>query len=203
MISALVIFLNFVTNNDIVAQYEEAQKGIYHDYDALITSDDLTFKVKDLKYKKDNTEDSIELTYYVIEDKDNKNTYYKLLGTDVKKLVDAGLITLQSELGKKPVIISKSTASNNKLAAKDKINFYTMEGEKKISITNICEDKGLFQADSTFPLVIMDKNLLVKKTGIDKKAVSAMLLNLKDDVDITEFARTIKKDNKGFTVRDN
>ena len=202
LISAMVIFLNFVTNNDIVAQYEEAQKGIYHDYDVLVTSDELFFKFIDLDYEKDKVEDTIELSYYVIEDKDKESTFYKLLGTDVDKLVEGGLITCPATLEKNPVLISKSTADNNKLKVNDKISFSMLEKKKKISVTNLCEDRGLFQAESTFPLIIMDKDMLIKKTGINNNEVSALLINLKDDVDITEFVRSIKDDNKDFSAVD-
>lgn len=202
MISAMVIFLNFAINNDIVAQYEEVQKAIYKNFDILITSNEMFFKPIDLEYEKDQVEDTIELSYYAIEDQNKKNTFYKLMGADVDKLVAGGLVTCPATLDKNSVLISNSTADNNKLKVNDKVSFYNVEGEEKITVTNICEDKGLFQVESTFPQIIMDKELLIKKTGINKNEVSAVLINLKDEIDITEFIRNIEIDNQDFSAVD-
>lgn len=201
MISAMVIFLNFVTNSDIVSQYSAAQKEIYQEYDVLVNYKEPYFEPGALKYSDKDINDAIELTYYVIED-NNENAYYKLMGTDVEALKSTGLISAKDSIDDDSVIISSTAAEVNKIKVGDAIKFYTPAGEKKLTITTIAENKGLLQPDSSFPIIIMNEDILTDKIGTDASKISAVLLDAKDNVDISGLVQQIKADNKDFSATD-
>ena len=202
MVSAMVMFLNFTTNSDVVQQYKQLQRAIYQDYDILVSSKSLYFTADDLTYPKDDINGRIDFSYFVIENSKDKDSYFKLMGVDVKSFRNDKLITLNGELDKDSVIISESTAQRYDIEIDDVLTWDGMDGEHELTVTAIAEDKGILQADSTFPIIIMENEQFRDLTGLEKDQISAVLLDVKDDVDTSELTKQINSDNEDLISTD-
>ena len=202
MISAMVIFLNFTTNNDVVRQYQQLQKAIYQDYDILVNSKSLYFTIDELSYPDENLNEKIEISYFVIENSKEDGSYFKLMGADLNALKDEGLITVEGNLNENSVLVSKSTAERYDISAGDVITWATADGMQEITVTSIAESKGILQADSTFPVIVLERKQMSEVTGLTDGQLSAVLLDAKNDSDVSQLVKQIETDNKDFLATD-
>ena len=204
MISAAVILMNFIISSDIIEQYTSAQRGIYHDFDLMVKSDKLYFSLKDFKYDSSKINDVIKIQSYAIMDTNNDSRIYKLYGTDVKKAIEAHLVEIDSNIVPKTGegIIDRETAEDWNLSLGDKIEYLTVDGSKQVTIAGIAENKGLFAASSSMPIIITNSDTLVTEFDLSEDGLSAILLDIKDEVHISDVINELQEDNEDLIVID-
>lgn len=202
MISAVVVFLNFTTNNDVVDQYQQLQKTTYQEYDVLVNSKSQYFTIDELSYPEEYFNGKIELSYFVIENSKGDGTYFKLMGADLNALKNEGMITVEGNLDEHSVIISDTTAERYGISVGGTITWAAEDGVQEITVTAIAESKGILQADSNFPIVVLDRKYMSEVTGLADGQLSAVLLDAKSNLDVSELVKQIESDNENFLATD-
>lgn len=202
MISAMVILLNFTTNRDVVQQYQQIQKSVYQNYDILVSGKSLYFDADLPIYPKDDVENKAELTYFAIENSKEEGTYFKLMGSDISALCDAGLVVLDGMADENSVILGRSMAERYKIAVGDFITWNAPDGTHEITVTAIADDEGILKSDSTFPIILLDRGQLCELTGVPEGQISAILLDVKENADVSALVKQIKADNADFLAVD-
>ncbi|HHT25210.1 MAG TPA: FtsX-like permease family protein [Clostridiaceae bacterium] len=164
-ISSFVLYINFVTKDEIVDQYESLMTDIFNGYEINVVSEsvdasiekDVINKIKEHDLVTDTIPIHSEFCAYIDEDSMTAQLY----STDLKKLNDAELIeTNIQELKAEEIVISHSFSSEYDYEKGDTLELVTNEGVSTYKIVDVANNYGLFtEFENVNTFVTKEKSL--------------------------------------------